>query len=60
MGLKAEKCAYCGKKGEAGKDIVPYFFTSEWSQWLCSAHTNPECSKARYEAFRQWMKKKKT
>ena len=54
-----ETCACCDKKGVVGRDVVPYFFTSKYTQWLCSIHTNPECSKTRYRAFREWMKKQK-
>jgi len=51
-----EKCEYCGRVGEIGKDIVSYYFTPKYSQWLCGIHTDEKCSAARYKAFRKWLK----
>ena len=53
----SETCAYCGRSGVIGRDIVPYVFTLKHREWLCGIFTNPNCSAARYKAFREWLKK---
>ena len=53
----SETCAYCGRSGVIGREIVPYVFTLKHREWLCGIFTNPNCSAARYKAFREWLKK---
>lgn len=52
------QCAFCGRTGQVGRDVVPYRFTKKYKQWLCSIFTDPKCSAARYRAFRRWRRKK--
>jgi hypothetical protein len=56
MNVPIETCACCGHTGKVGMELVPYRYTSRYSEWLCSKDTNPQCSLTRYDDYRKWKR----